>query len=135
MYKKVLLPVSFEEGRDSEKALGVAKLLADPGMPVTVLHVVEEVPPYIVQYLPDNQLEKNFEDIEKILRDRFAGVPDLEVDVIEGHAGYSIVEYATENNYDCIVISSHRPGLQDYFLGSTAARVVRHAPCSVHVVR
>jgi universal stress protein F len=25
--------------------------------------------------------------------------------------------------------------LQDYFLGSTAGRVVRHAQCSVHVIR
>ena len=36
---------------------------------------------------------------------------------------------------DCIVIGSHKPGLIDYLLGSTAARVVRHAPCAVHVLR
>jgi universal stress protein F len=33
------------------------------------------------------------------------------------------------------VIASHRPGIQDYFLGSTASRVVRHANCTVHVMR
>jgi len=36
---------------------------------------------------------------------------------------------------DLIVIASHRPGLKDYFLGSTAGRVVRHSPCAVHVIR
>ena len=36
---------------------------------------------------------------------------------------------------DLIIIASHKPGFQDYFLGSTAAKVVRHAPCSVLVVR
>ena len=42
---------------------------------------------------------------------------------------------AKEKNADMIIIASHRPGLQDYFLGSTAAKVVRHATCSVLVVR
>jgi len=52
-----------------------------------------------------------------------------------GHAGRTIVDYATETGIDCIVIGSHKPGLNDYFLGSTSARVVRHAPCAVHVLR
>jgi len=42
---------------------------------------------------------------------------------------------AKEKDVDLIIIASHRPGLQDYFLGSTAAKVVRHATCSVLVVR
>ncbi len=45
--------------------------------------------------------------------------------------GVSAVAHAV----DCIVIGSHKPGLSDYLLGSTAARVVRHAPCAVHVYR
>ena len=34
-----------------------------------------------------------------------------------------------------IVIGAHRPDLKDYLLGPHAARVVRHAECSVLVVR
>ena len=34
-----------------------------------------------------------------------------------------------------IVIGAHRPDLKDYLLGPNAARVVRHAECSVLVVR
>ena len=48
-------------------------------------------------------------------------------------ASLSPTEWETDT--DCVVIASHRPGLQDYLLGSTAARVVRHAACSVHVLR
>ncbi|MBT8411941.1 MAG: universal stress protein, partial [Octadecabacter sp.] len=44
-------------------------------------------------------------------------------------------DFATDNSIDCIIMASHQPGLEDYFLGSTAARVVRHAKCSVHVIR
>ena len=41
-----------------------------------------------------------------------------------------------KDNTDLISkIASHQPGLQDYFLGSTAAKVVRHATCSVLVMR
>lgn len=50
-------------------------------------------------------------------------------------AGRVITEYANKSDIDCVVIGSHKPGLRDYFLGSTAARVVRHAKCAVHVLR
>ena len=39
------------------------------------------------------------------------------------------------DDIECIVMGSHKPGFSDYLLGSTAARVVRHAPCAVHVYR
>jgi nucleotide-binding universal stress UspA family protein len=61
--------------------------------------------------------------------------PDTTPVIVLGHAARSIVEYAENNNVDCIVIASHQPGFSDIFLGSTAAHVVRHAKCAVHVVR
>ena len=36
---------------------------------------------------------------------------------------------------DLAVIGSHRPATKDYMLGTNAARVVRHARCSVLVAR
>ena len=42
---------------------------------------------------------------------------------------------AEEKKAELIIVASHQPGLQKYFLGSTAAKVVRHATCSVIVVR
>lgn len=135
MYKNILIPVAFEPGRDTMKSIEIAEKLADKGAKITALHVIEEIPSYVAQYLPEGQLEHNIEDITDILHKELSKHGEVEVKVLEGHAGHSIVDYATENGVDCIVIASHRPGLQDYFLGSTAARVVRHAPCSVHVVR
>jgi nucleotide-binding universal stress UspA family protein len=52
-----------------------------------------------------------------------------------GHPGNQILDLAEETNADLIIVASHRPGLQDYFIGSTAGRVVRHANCSVLVTR
>ena len=46
-----------------------------------------------------------------------------------------ILKMAKKTNCDLIVIGAHRPELKDYLLGPNAARVVRHADCSVMVVR
>jgi len=135
MYKNILVPVAFETGRDTMKSIEIAEALSQAGGTVTALHVVEEVPSYVAQYLPEGQMDANIKEIEDILAERLGGHERVTVKVIEGHAGHSIVDYASEHKVDLIVIASHRPGLQDLFLGSTAARVVRHAPCSVHVVR
>ena len=36
---------------------------------------------------------------------------------------------------DLIITGSHKPNVSDYLLGSNAARIMRHAECSVLVVR
>lgn len=55
--------------------------------------------------------------------------------VVEGHSGRTILDYAEETGSDLIVIASHRPGMGDMLMGSTATQVVRHAKCAVHVLR
>jgi universal stress protein F len=80
-------------------------------------------------------LEKTRHEIEKSLVQSAKALPGAVPMLTSGHAGRAIVDYASENNIDCIVMTSHKPGVEDLFLGSTAARVVRHAKCSVHVIR
>ncbi|EAQ15036.1 MULTISPECIES: universal stress protein [Maritimibacter] len=135
MYKNILVPITFDETRDSKTALEIAHAISEDGAKITALHVVEEIPSYVAQYLPEGQMAHNVQDIEATLAEKIKDEVGVDVVVIEGHAGHTIVDYAAKNGVDCIVVASHRPGFQDYFLGSTAARVVRHAPCSVHVVR
>ncbi len=135
MYKHVLVPIAFDEMRDTKGALEIAHAISEEGAKITALHVVEEIPSYVAQYLPEGQMSQNLKDIKTTLAEKVKGEDDIEVVVIEGHAGHAIVDYAAENGVDCVVVASHRPGFQDYFLGSTAARVVRHATCAVHVVR
>ena len=52
-----------------------------------------------------------------------------------GRPAQVIVDIAAELHADLIVIGSHGFGVLDRVLGTTAARVVNHAPCSVLVVR
>jgi nucleotide-binding universal stress UspA family protein len=55
--------------------------------------------------------------------------------VTNGTVYEEILRTAKEIGCDVIVMASHRPELKDYLLGPNAARVVRHANCSVLVVR
>ncbi|MDY6859622.1 MAG: universal stress protein [Pseudomonadota bacterium] len=135
MYHHIIVPIALDHGPNTATALQIARaLLADDGK-ITALHVIEAVPSYVAQYLPEGQEEKTRDAVQTALVAELGGVIDVKPAVVTGHAGRTIVEYAQEHGADCIVIASHRPGLQDYFLGSTAARVVRHATCAVHVVR
>ncbi|MCV2874312.1 universal stress protein [Defluviimonas sp. WL0050] len=55
--------------------------------------------------------------------------------VRHGTAYQEILATADEVGASLIVIGAHRPDFRDYFLGPNAARVVRHAKCSVYVIR
>ena len=135
MYKNILVTIALDHSHDSASALVIARALAAEGASITALNVLEEIPAYLSQYLPEDNSKNRRSKAEAALKAELGSVADVRPVVVNGHAGTTIVDYATKHQIDCIVIASHRPGLQDYFLGSTASRVVRHAPCAVHVVR
>ncbi len=135
MYRNILVPIAPDHGLGVTSAIDVALLLADGEGKITALTVAEAMPAYVTQLLPPGLLEKTRDELLTALRADVGGVKNIKSKVVIGHSGRTIVEYADQYGIDCIVIASHRPGLQDYFLGSTAARVVRHAKCAVHVIR
>lgn len=135
MYKNILVPIALEHDRDTSGAMDIARLLLTDGGKISALHVLEAIPAYATSYLPAGQMESRHSDAETLLKSELGGVKDVKAVVKTGHAGRTIVEYADAHDIDCIIIASHRPGLQDYLLGSTAGRVVRHANCAVHVLR
>jgi len=61
---------------------------------------------------------------------------DLRVDQAAGQAAQTMVRYAQEHGFDLIVVGhSGHSAVWGAFLGTTADKIVRHAPCSVLVVR
>ena len=84
---------------------------------------------------PEQVLENNRREMKEALAKMASDLPGAKSVMIKGHSGRSIVQYAKDHEIDCIVMSSHQPGLEHFFLGSTADRVVRHATCAVHVIR
>ncbi|MFA5537705.1 MAG: universal stress protein [Gemmobacter sp.] len=135
MYQNILVTVAFDAETDPKRGLRAANVLAAEGARVTFLHVMAEPPSGAIAYMPEGyemELERSIRAELDALAD---GAANGTVAVLRGHAARMILEWADTAGIDCIVIDSHRPGLADYFLGSTAARVVRHAKCSVHVLR
>ena len=135
MYKNILVPILFDEGHDSAASFAMAQALADEGAKFTVVHVLEIMPSYMIAGIPSDLLRDNSRGIEESLNEAAKALPGAEALMIQGHPGRAIVDYGAENDVDCIIIASHKLGFSDIFLGSTAAKVVRHAKCSVHVIR
>lgn len=135
MYNKILVPVLFDAEHQPTQSLEAAQVLADEGATIILIHVIEEIPSYATNYLPDNHMETAVENAHVALQKIAATVPGGTATVVRGHAARTILDFSDANGIDCIVITSHKPGLQDYLLGGTAARVVRHGQCSVHVIR
>ncbi len=135
MYSNLLVPIAYDEDHDGSRAVAVAQALAEPGAKITLLHVMDEIPGYAISYLPQGYRAELETAIRAAMEARVADLDNASHTIVEGRPGPAITDYAADHGIDCIVISSHRPGLQDYFLGSTAARVVRHASCAVHVLR
>ena len=134
MYKKIIVALSLDHGI-SETALAKAKLLLDPGGEIIALHVYEAPTGMAAAYISEDDLHRARRTAEQRLQERVRDVPEASGVLVPGHSGRVIADYAAECGADCIIMGSHKPDLSDYLLGSTAARVVRHAPCSVIVLR
>ncbi|MBK5927301.1 universal stress protein [Rhodobaculum claviforme] len=136
MYHHLLVPVAFDTDHKPADALAVARQLAAPGARVTVLHVMEEAPPYALTYIPADVTRSLRDALQAELDAMAQGFDDGHGVLIEGQPGRTLLDWAHEHAVDCIVIASHRPGIEDrWFMGSTASWVVGRAQCAVHVLR
>jgi nucleotide-binding universal stress UspA family protein len=75
---------------------------------------------------------------EAYLTEQAAKVPPELLEGVETHVGApweTVCEVARARNADLVVIGSHGYGGVDRLIGTTAAKIVNHAPCSVLVVR
>ena len=134
MYNHILIPVAPGHIAETGQALSVARKLLEPGGKISVLTVLEEVPSHIGEYVPPDYLVTSLAQVTVDLETEFK-TEGIETHATTGHAANSILDWANGHGVDCIAIASHRPGFVDYLIGSTAARVARHAKCSVHVLR
>lgn len=139
--KHILVPVDFSDC--SRKALQYATSFAKQfNAAITLLHVVVAVPlpPQMMVFEAETLSAKYHEQAARQLsewRNQTDSHTTVKATVRAGTAAHQeIIAAAHECNCDLIVIGSHgRSGLARVFTGSTAERVVRHAPCPVLVVR
>jgi universal stress protein F len=129
MFKKILIPVDLDYPDVAAKAMETARgLAASEGAALTVISVqplaIDEsgTPPPDYQPKMDAYLARQGGDLKGILK-------------LGGSISAEIRYAAEELETDLIVMGSHDPHFTDYLIGSNAAHVALHTPCSVLVVR
>jgi nucleotide-binding universal stress UspA family protein len=141
MFRNILVPVDLSDEHSWRKALPTAIALCQTFQ--ARLHVIAVVPefglPLVGQYFPEGYEDKLRQQAAKQLKALVAEqvadeVPTRRI-IAEGKIYREILNAAKTVPADLIVMGSHHPALKDYLLGPNAAKVMRHAACSVMVVR
>lgn len=140
MFRSILVPVDPAEVEFAGKAIETAAAMArQSGGEVVLISVLPSIGGYATEFLPadfEAQAETQARQALAVLADgpALAGIRTA-VRVRHGGVYHEVVDDAVAAGTDLIVLSSHRPSMATYLIGSNAARIVRHAPCSVLVVR
>ena len=141
MYKNILLAIDLNDETSCRKPLLSAVELARTfGARLHVLTVVREVEAILQAKTAPLGYDLITEDLESRIAAliRRVNVSDLKPNILVTHGASvygEILGTAEEAEADLVVVGSHRPAMRDYLLGTNAARVVRHACCSVLVAR
>lgn len=142
MYKTILLPIDLNDESSWKKALPTAlEVRRSFGAKLHVMTVVPDFGMAIVgSFFPEGYERQALEEAGTALRDFVeTNVPDeksiARIHVRHGTIYKEILDTAKSVGVDLIVLAARRPEQSDYLLGPNAARIVRHADCSVMVVR
>lgn len=138
MYDSIVVAVAlFSNGATSRKLIEKANALINPSGTITLVHVLDEIPAFLAASVEQEQLLDHRKAIRAQLTSLAATAVAgrVDIDLRGGKPADEIIACAEETKADLIMIASHKPGLSDYFIGSTASRVVRHAQTSVLVSR
>jgi nucleotide-binding universal stress UspA family protein len=115
------------------------ELVSDPDC-VHVVYVMQipvaADPGVMWDMVTEETMEKHSRESFQRLGQRHPELARLKFVGLFGDPGGAVADYASEQNAELIVISSHgRTGLTRFMLGSVAERVVRLAACPVLVLK
>jgi len=140
MFTKILVPIDPNEAEFAGVAVEYAANLArQTTASVRLIGVTPILTGYVTEYLPaDYQVSIEREADEKLaVLARMASAHGATADTVVrlGSVYTEVIDEAKAWGADLIIVSSHKPSMSTYFLGSNAAQIVRHAVCSVLVLR
>ncbi len=139
MYSNILVPVDLDEPSSWHQAVPTALAMAKCfGAKVALVYVVSDVLLAAEAEWSGLALRRILDTAQarlRLLADEFKAEIGIEVHMATGRVYRGVLDIAEQNQADLIVMASHRPELKDFLIGENAERVVRHARCSVLVVR
>lgn len=141
MFKNLLLAIDINAPESAAKSAAAAVSMAKAGG--ATLHLLNVVPDSGMAIVGASLGKDHMERMLAAARAELKGWAEThipadvphELHIAEGTVYDQIIKAADTLNIDAIVVGSHRPELKDYLIGPNAARVARHAPQSVLVVR
>jgi nucleotide-binding universal stress UspA family protein len=141
MFKTILVPVDLGEVEAARPAIDKAVEIArsSPESSIRLIYVRPIVPVTYMEFMPPAFDEEQQADADRRLAELAAGV-DLPSERVSAAVGLGsvyneVLNQADQIGADLIVVGSHQPSMATYLLGSNASAIVRHAKCSVLVVR
>ena len=135
MPKSILIPVALDHEPLVAEKIATARALLEPGGQITLLTVLEQVPGFTAEFVTVKSENHLTQKVMANLKALAGDADDITCEVTTGKPGVRISEVASDAGMDLIIVGAHHPSAMDYFLGSTAARVARRAPCSVLIQR
>jgi universal stress protein F len=140
MFRRILLAVDLADEAETPKGLPEAlELVAAGGGDLRLVNVQPLLPATFMEYVPadfDAEQERRAQEALQAIAAKIALPPErVSIAAVSGGVYHELLREATDWNADLIVVGSHRPVMSDYLLGSNAKTIVRHAQCSVLVVR
>ncbi|RIK97163.1 MAG: universal stress protein UspA [Proteobacteria bacterium] len=139
MFKSILVPIDLADGELAKPAIARAVALAGTHGILRLVNVLPMTPVMLAEYVPadfDAQQRESAEEALAIVAAEVGIAPERISSVVrQGGIYHEILQEAAAIGADLIVMTSHRPAMRTYFLGSNAGHVVRYAQCSVLVVR
>jgi len=141
MYKNILFSVDLEHTAEAEKALKIA--IDEARRSKAILTVMTVAPgfgmPIVASFFDEQAVANALKEVARRLRqyvdDNIPNDINTNPIVVEGNPAELILKQANTDDVDLIVIASHNSQIENLLLGSCAAKVVRHAQCSVTVVK
>jgi nucleotide-binding universal stress UspA family protein len=141
--KNILFPTDFSEGASQalQYAIDMAKKY---GAKLHIVHIIYDIAKVSGWYVPHRSVDEMYKEIlegakkelEKFGVEELSGMKDIERSVLMGVPHEEIMNFARKNKIDLIIMGTHgRTGIDRILFGSTAAQVVRFAPCPVLTVR
>jgi universal stress protein G len=140
VFKSILVPIDLADTELAKPAIATAATLSQTwNSVVRLLNVLPMTPVMLAEYVPadfDAQQRQASEEALAIVA-RESGIEPQRISSVVRQGGiyHEVLEEAAAFRADLIVMTSHRPAMRTYFLGSNAGHVVRYAKCSVLVVR
>jgi len=139
VYRSILVPIDVGQPSSWEKSIPTAVALCRCFSASLALTTIVPNQQLMLEAEWSAAAFRQLIDIAKArlaaIADSITGVPNIGRHVETGGIYTNILNVAEKVSADLIVLSSHRPEMKDYLLGANASRVVRHARCSVFVVR